>query len=145
MRRARGPGWGLTLAAVVVAVLFFGPLGYVVWRNLTTGADLWAELREGQAFASLGRTVILATTVSAGAAVVGTGAGVVDDPDRRARAPAVADAGAAAAGVPLLRRRARPSSTRSREGGLVEEWFGVSQLVELRGWFGAWLVLVLFT
>ncbi|HYF44838.1 MAG TPA: iron ABC transporter permease [Acidimicrobiales bacterium] len=140
----RRPGWGLTSAAAVVALAFVGPLAYVAWRNLTTGADLWSELRQGQAFASLGRTVVLATTVSAGAAVLGTTLAWLltrsDVPGRRLWRVLVP--------LPLV----FPSFVGAlaflnafAEGGLVEEWFGVRELVELRGWFGAWLVLVLFT
>jgi iron(III) transport system permease protein len=138
------PGWALTLSAGVVAVLFAGPLAYVAWRNVTTGADLWAELREGQATASLARTIVLASTVSAGAAALGTALAWLtvrtDVPGRRLWRVLVP--------LPLV----FPSFVGAlafinafAQGGLVEEWFGVSQLVDLRGWFGAWLVLVLFT
>ena len=62
----------LVVGAVLVAVVFAGPLAYVVWRNVTTGADVLAELRAGQAMGSLARTLILAVTVSATAAALGT-------------------------------------------------------------------------
>ncbi len=142
--RKGGPGIGLTVAAVFVALLFFGPLGYVVWRNLSTGADLFAELRQGQALDSLGRTVFLATTVSAGAALLGTGLAWLtmrtDLPGRRVWR--------VLAPLPLV----FPSFVGAlafinafAKGGLVDEWFGVSDLIQLDGWFGSWLVLVLFT
>ncbi len=140
----RRPGWVLTAVAVAVTVLFAGPLGYVVWRNLSTGADLWAELRQGQALESLWRTVVLATTVSAGAAVLGTTLAWLttrtDLPGRkvwRVLVPLPLVFPSFVGALALINAFA--------EGGLVEEWFGVRQLVELRGWFGAWLVLVLFT
>ena len=142
--RKGGPGPGLTVAAVVVALLFFGPLAYVVWRNLSTGADLFAELRQGQALASLGRTVFLAVTVSAGAALLGTSLAWLtmrtDLPGRRVWRVLVP--------LPLV----FPSFVGAlafinafAEGGLVDEWFGVSAVIQLHGWFGSWLVLVLFT
>lgn len=143
VRRSR-PGWLLASSAVVVALLFFGPLGYVVWRNISTGADLWAELRAGQAFASLGRTVVLATTVSAAAAVLGTALAWMttrsDVPGRRVWRVLVP--------LPLV----FPSFVGAlaflnafAEGGLAEQWFGFRPGIELHGWFGSWLVLTLFT
>lgn len=138
------PSAGLVVAAVVVAALFFAPLGYVVWRNVSTGADVWAELRSGRATASLWRSIVLATTVSAGAATLGTALAWLtvrtDLPGRRVWR--------VLAPLPLV----FPSFVGAlafvnafAEGGLMETWFGISQPFELRGWFGSWLVLVLFT
>jgi len=134
----------LVVGAVLVAALFAGPLAYVVWRNVTTGADVLAELRAGQAMGSLARTLILATTVSATAAVLGTALAWLtvrtDLPGRRvwrvlAPLPLVFPSFVGA--LAFLNAFA--------EGGLLEEWFGITQPIELRGWFGSWLVLVLFT
>lgn len=117
------PSAGLVVAAVVVAALFFAPLGYVVWRNVSTGADVWAELRSGRATASLWRSIVLATTVSAGAATLGTALAWLtvrtDLPGRRVWR--------VLAPLPLV----FPSFVGAlafvnafAEGGLMETWFG---------------------
>jgi iron(III) transport system permease protein len=128
----------------VAALLFAGPLLYVVWRNLTTGADVLEELRQGGATGSLGRTIVLATTVSASAAVLGTGLAWLttrtDLPARRVWR--------VLAPLPLVFPSfvgALAFISAFAQGGLVDEWFGLGEGVELRGWFGAWLVLTLFT
>jgi iron(III) transport system permease protein len=62
----------LVAAASVVAALFALPLGYLVWENAARGTDVVAILRSEDALGPLWRTLVLATTVSAAAAVLGT-------------------------------------------------------------------------
>jgi iron(III) transport system permease protein len=71
-RRGGAPGT-LRAAAAVIAVLFAAPLAYLLVRNVTDGA-YWSALAGATTLGPLLRSLLLATLVSAGAAVLGTGA-----------------------------------------------------------------------
>jgi iron(III) transport system permease protein len=130
-----------------VAALFTGPLAYVVWRNISLGADLADELLNRRTFDPLLRTIMLAVLVSATAAFVGTGMAWLvartDLPGRRwwkvlAPLPLVFPSFVGAAA--LLAAFAR--------GGMVDRLLdplGLGAPPQIDGLLGAWLVLVLFT
>jgi iron(III) transport system permease protein len=145
--RSGRPPLGLVMVAAVVAALFVGPLLYVVWRNISLGGDLAAELFDRRTVDALLRTVLLAVLVSASAAVVGTGMAWLvartDLPGRRwwrvlAPLPLVFPSFVGAAA--LLAAFAR--------GGMVDralDPLGLGVPPRIDGLLGAWLVLVLFT
>ena len=138
----------LTATAAAASVLFAAPFAYVVWRNLQLGSDLWwGELWSRSILAPLGRSVWLGLTVSGAAVAVGTGLAWLttrtDLPGRRVWRvlaplplvfPSFVGATALLAGF--------------ASGGMVEQLLaplGVGTLPNMRGFFGAWLVLTLFT
>lgn len=137
----------LATVSVVVALAFAGPLLYVLWRNLSLGSDLGAELFNRRTAEPLVRTLVLAVLVSGSAAVVGTGLAWLvartDLPGRRlwrvvAPLPLVFPSFVGAAA--LLAAFA--------PGGMVDrlaEPLGLGQPPLIDGLLGAWLVLVLFT
>jgi iron(III) transport system permease protein len=129
---------------VVVAVLFAGPTLYLVWRNLEVGADLWGQLSSPRTLGPLRRSLWLGATVGLSASVVGTGLAWLttrsDIPGRRfwrvvVPLPLVLPSfvGAAAFLAALA------------PGGLVQEIFGLWATPQLSGFWGAWLILTLFT
>ncbi len=67
----RGPLW-LWLAALVIAALFAVPVGYLVARNITEGSETLSILFSRDTADPLLNTLLLAVTVSAAAAAVGT-------------------------------------------------------------------------
>jgi len=138
--------WGLQLAGLVIAVVFAFPALYLVFRNLTSGAAPLTLLQSSRTLGPLRRTLQLAVLVSVSAAILGVGLAwltVRTDLPRRRFWRAVLP-------IPLVfptfigaaafRRTLNP-------GGLAN---GVLEAIglrgfELRGLFGAWLVLSLFT
>jgi len=137
----------LQAAAVLIAVLFAFPGIYLVWRNISTSADPIALLTSGRTLRPLWRTVQLAVLVSVSASVVGTALAWfstrTDVPLRRfwrivLPLPLVFPTfiGAAA-----FIRTLNPGGLANQ----VLEQVGIAETVELRGLFGAWLVLTLFT
>lgn len=145
-RRGSEP-WLLTAVAMAVAVLFAAPLGYVAWRNLTLGSDLWGVLTDADTLRPLRATLTLASATAAAAAVVGVALAWVtvrtDVPARRllrtlAPLPLVFPSFVGA--IALLAGIA--------PGGLVAEALaplGVERMPRIDGFWGAWLVLTLFT
>ena len=67
----RGPLW-LWAAALVIAALFAVPVGYLVVRNITEGSETLSILFSAQTARPLANTLLLALTVSAATAAVGT-------------------------------------------------------------------------
>ena len=67
----RGPLW-LWLAALVIAALFAVPVGYLVARNITEGSETLSILFSRDTADPLVNTLLLAVTVSAASAAVGT-------------------------------------------------------------------------
>lgn len=139
------PPAGLVAVAVVVAALFAAPLGYLVVRvaglgrdavDVLTGAGVWRPLRS---------TLVLAVSVSASAAVVGTALAWLttrsDVPLRRLWA--------VAAPLPLVYPSfigAAALLAAVAPGGLLDSvlpW--VDKLPEVEGFGGSWYVLTLFT
>lgn len=137
----------LKVLAIVVTLGFAFPAGYLVWRNFTFHSDPLGVLFSQRTWGPLVRTLRLAVLVSASTAVVGTTLAWLttrcDVPLRRIwqvllTLPLVYPTfiGAAA-----LIRTLNP-------GGLFDDWLsnlGLSWDVEMRGLFGAWLALTLFT
>jgi iron(III) transport system permease protein len=68
---AKGPA-ALWAASAVVAALFAVPFAYLVARSLSLGGDLWDTLASSRTRGPLVRSLALATSVAAAAAVVGT-------------------------------------------------------------------------
>lgn len=133
---------------MAIGVLFLVPFAYVVWRNLELGGSLWwTELWSHRTLAPLGRSVWLGLTVSVASMAVGLGLAWLtvrtDLPGRRfwrllAPLPLVFPSFVGA--LALLAGFAT--------GGLMDELLssvGVSSLPNVRGFFGAWYVLTLFT
>jgi iron(III) transport system permease protein len=132
---------------VVIAAFFAGPTVYLVWRNLGLGDELWDAITSPRTIEPLLRTLWLAVTVSITAAIVGTFLAWMttrsDVPGRRvlrivAPLPLVIPSfvGASAFLAALA------------PGGLLAralEPLGVDRTPQLHGFFGAWLVLSLFT
>ena len=137
----------LKILAIVVTVGFAFPAGYLVWRNFTFQSDPLEVLFSQRTRGPLLRTLRLAVLVSASTAVLGTALAWLttrcDVPLRRLwqvllPLPLVFPTfiGAAA-----LIRTLNP-------GGLLADWLdsvGLTWDVEMRGLFGAWLALTLFT
>ncbi len=67
----RGPPW-LWVAALVIAALFAVPVGYLVARNISEGSETLSILFSRQTADPLANTLLLAVTVAAASAAVGT-------------------------------------------------------------------------
>ncbi len=67
----RGPLW-LWVAALIIAALFAVPVGYLVARNISEGSATLSILFSRDTADPLARTLLLAVSVSAASAVVGT-------------------------------------------------------------------------
>ena len=131
---------------MVLAAPFAAPLAYLVVRNVDEG-DLLSTLGDRALLAPLARSLVLATSVAAAAAVVGTAAAWLvvrtDLPGRRVLRlllplPLVLPSFIGA--FALIAAFAR--------GGLLERVLGpvgVSDLPEVGGFWGAFLVLTLLT
>ncbi len=139
-------GPGLTAAAVAVGLLFAGPFAYLVAKNVSLATDIGALWRSESTWRPLGRTLLLATTVSASAAVVGTALAWLtersDVPGRRIWA--------VCAPLPLVFPSFVAASAllaAVAPGGMIDELFPAlgPHLPDVRGFGGAWVVLTLFT
>ena len=142
----QGPA-ALRVGALAVAIGFAFPGVYLIWRNIDETADQWRLLLSRRTLEPLWQTIRLAGSVSVSAALIGVFLAWVtvrtDLPGRRfwlvvMPIPLVFPSfiGAAA-----LIRTLNP-------GGLLNGLIavvGVEQTLELKGFFGAWLVLTLFT
>ena len=130
-----------------LAVFFAVPLGYLAYENVRLRADVLGVLAERATWAPLGRSLLLAATVTAAAMVLGTALAWVtvrlDVPGRRiwavlAPLPLVFPSFVGATAIIGLLAR----------GGLAERILsplGVADLPQLRGFWASWLVLTLFT
>ncbi len=67
----RGPLW-LWLPALIIATLFLIPIGYLVARNITEGSATFTILFSSSTAKPLMNTLLLALSVSAAAAAIGT-------------------------------------------------------------------------
>jgi iron(III) transport system permease protein len=130
--------------AALVALAFAAPLAFLLSHNVTRGAALVDTLASRRTLEPLSRTLLLATTVAAAAAVVGTAlawlATRTDLPGRRAvrvLAPLPLVMPSFVGATSLLAAFAR--------GGLVDEVLGVDRLPTVDGYWGAFWVLTLFT
>ena len=134
-------------AGLVLALLFAFPGLYLVYRALGADADPGALLFSRRTLAPLWRTLKLAVTVSAGALVLGTAMAWLtcrtDLPLRRLWRVLMP--------LPLVFPTFLGAAAFIRTlnpGGLANDLlssFGVGATPELRGFFGAWLVLTLLT
>ena len=130
-----------------LAAFFAAPLGYLAYENIRLGSDVLGALGERDTWAPLGRSLLLATAVTAAAMIVGTALAWVtvrlDVPGRRlwsvlAPLPLVFPSFVGATALIGLLAR----------GGLAERILsplGVGALPRLSGFWAAWLVLTLFT
>jgi iron(III) transport system permease protein len=147
-RTAReGPGRApasLSLAGLVVAVLFAAPLGYLVVRNVGHLGEFVDVVTSSSVLDPLRRTIWLALTVTVACATVGTGMAWLvtrtDLPGRRAFAvlaalPLVLPSFVAA--VALVSAFSR--------GGLVEDLLGVDTGLRIEGFGAAFAVLTLIS
>ncbi len=135
------------VAAVIGAIGFAFPAGYVLWRNITAEADALDLVFSGRIGAPLWRSLKLAVAVSVTAGAIGTGlAWLVARTDI-----AFARFWYGALAVPLVFPSFIGAAAFIRAmnpGGIANDLlgsFGVDQTPELRGFVGAWLVLSLFT
>jgi iron(III) transport system permease protein len=145
-RRGRVPV-GLCAASLIVAAVFATPLAYLVWRNLTDGTNALDIYLSRRTLDPLRNTLVLAVAVAATSAVVGTALAWLttrtDVPLRRVWA--------ALAPLPLV----FPSFVgafalvySTAPGGLADELLadvGLGSPGRIEGFWGAWLVLTLFT
>jgi iron(III) transport system permease protein len=136
--------WMLVLVSVVIALLFAAPTLYLVWRNIELGADLWETLTSERTLLPLFRSLLLGTAVSVTAATIGTGLAWLttrtDIPGRavwRVLAPLSLVLPSFLGAAAFLAALA--------PGGLLQELLGFGWTPSLEGFWGAWLVLTLFT
>ena len=133
--------------SLVLAAAFSFPGLYLIWRNISTGADPLGPLTSQRTLAPLWRTLKLAVTVSLSAAIIGTALAWLtmrtDIPLRRTWRTVLP--------LPLVFPTFIGAAAFIRTlnpGGLANGLFnsiGIQQAPELRGFFGAWFVLTLFT
>jgi iron(III) transport system permease protein len=138
----RRPPFGLVAVSLVVAVLFAAPLLYLIVRNIGLGSDVWDVLDSEVALGPLRRTVVLATTVAASTAALGTALAWLvmrtDLPGRRVWRVLLA--------LPLV----IPSFVGAlallaafAPGGMVTELLGLDSVPRMRGYWAAFGVLTL--
>ncbi|MCP3853279.1 MAG: iron ABC transporter permease [Actinomycetia bacterium] len=137
----------VVVGSALVGAAFALPLAYVVWRNVTEGGDLGAELTSARTLEPLIRSLVLAVATALATSVIGTTLAWLtirtDIPVRRlwqvlAPLPLVFPSFVGAAA--LLASLA--------PGGLLDELLsplGVNELPRVEGFVGATLVLTLFT
>lgn len=130
-----------------LAAFFAVPLGYLTYENIRLHADVLGVLVERGTWAPLGRSLLLAGSVTVASMVLGTALAWVtvrlDVPGRRlwsvlAPLPLVFPSFVGATALIGLLAR----------GGLAEgilSPLGAGDLPQLRGFWAAWLVLTLFT
>ena len=142
----RGAPIGLRVVVFALAFLFSFPGIYLIWRNLTEDSDPISLIGTERILSPLWRSVSLALAVSASAAVIGTLlAWLTSRTDIygckvwKLLLP-----------IPLVFPTFLGAAAFIRTmnpGGLLNRFFstlGVDQTIEMRGFFGAWLVLTLF-
>ncbi len=135
------------MAASVVGVLFAFPALYLAWRTITNDGDPLGLLGSARTLEPLRRSVVLATLVAVSTAVLGTALAWLtsrtDLPGRRLWRVLLPLplAYPTFVGAAAFIRTLNP-------GGLANDLMqvvGVDRMPELRGLFGAWLALTLFT
>ncbi|MFT5204432.1 MAG: iron(III) transport system permease protein [Candidatus Aldehydirespiratoraceae bacterium] len=137
----------LLLLALVTGLIFLGPFAYVVWRNIDLGTDFSEVIWTRETWEPLRRSLLLGSTVAVSSAIIGTGLAWLtirtDIPGRRvwrilAPLPLVIPSFVGASALIAA----------FATGGLVEEILspiGITDLPDMKGFRGAWLVLTLFT
>ncbi len=145
-RRKAAP-WGLSVTSIAIAVVFAGPLLYLVSRVVVGDVAMRTVVADEVTRDALWNTVLLASLVAVSAAVVGTALAWVvarsDIPGRRIFAVLVALPLVFPSFVGALALKASVAP-----GGLLESTLGplgVDRLPQVEGLVGSWLVLTLFT
>lgn len=146
-RPRRTTPWALTAISATLATLFAFPAIYLVWRNFTSETNPLRVLFTSRTLEPLQRTLVLAVAVSVTTAFAGTLLAWLttrtDLPGQsifRILLP-----------LPLVYPTFVGAAAFIRTltpGGIASDLLssaGVDQTIELRGLFGAWLVLSLFT
>ena len=138
---------GLRLFVIVVVVGFAFPGSYLIWKNFVENADPWGTLLSERTLEPLFRTVRLAISVSISAAFIGVFLAWVtvrtDLPGSRIWRVLMP--------IPLIFPTFIGAAALIRTmnpGGLLNELItaiGFEKTLELKGFFGAWLALTLFT
>lgn len=146
-RRAAPNAVTLRLVCLALTCLFAFPGAYLIYRNFTAGADPWNLLLSNRTLGPLWRTLRLAVAVSICAGAIGTTlAWLVTRTDLMGRR-----LWALLAPLPLVFPTFIGAAAFIRTlnpGGLLNrtlETIGIDFTYQLRGFFGAWLVLTLFT
>ena len=145
MRKHNALG-GLRVFVLFSTIIFAFPGLYLVWRNFTSGADPLGLLFSHQTLRPLWRTVHLAFLVSISTACLGTALAWLT---ARTDLP-FCKLWRVVLPVPLVFPTFIGAAAFIRAlspGGLASDWlanFGISQTPQLRGLFGAWLVLTFF-
>ncbi len=144
---SRRPPAVMLALSVLVGIVFMGPFAYVVSRNLDLGTDLGSLLLSQSTWDPLRRSLLLGFVVAVSTAVIGTSlAWLTIRTDLWGRRiwrilaplplvfPSFVGATALIAGFAT--------------GGLVEDLvspLGITDLPDMKGFRGTWLVLTLFT
>ena len=147
LRHSQRAPLALKVIALITAFLFACPGLYLVWRNITSDSDPLGLLFSEQTLSPLIRTVNLTVLVTLSAAILGTGLAWLtvrtDIPSRQILKVVLP--------LPLVFPTFVGAAAFIRTlnpGGLANnlvEKIGIDTTLELRGLFGAWLVLTLFT
>ena len=143
----RSAPWPLRLTGIALAAAFAFPGAYLIYRNFAEDADPGGLLLSSRTMEPLGRTLRLAVSVSLSALVLGTLLAWLttrtDLPFRRFWRIVLP--------IPLVFPTFIGAAAFIRTlapGGLAADFLanvGVDDTIRLRGFFGAWLVLTLFT
>lgn len=140
------PPWALRIVGIAIAILFAFPGVYLVFRNFSSGAEPLELLTSSRTLEPLWRTIKLAVLVSLSAAVLGVAlawltvrTNLIGRRFWRVLAP-VPLVFPTFIGAAAFIRTLNPGGLAA---GLLDQ-LGVGGF-ELRGLFGAWLVLTLFT
>jgi iron(III) transport system permease protein len=135
------------LAGLILAALFAFPGLYLVWRNFTEDADPMGLLFSSRVLEPLGRTLTLAVAVSVSATLLGTTLAWFST---RTDLP-LARLWRVVAPLPLVFPTFIGAAALIRTfnpGGLANDMLGgigIDRTPELRGFWGSWFVLTLFT
>ena len=143
--KQRGPA-GLQIVVLGLAFLFSFPALYLIWRNFTEGGDPTELIGTRRILDPLWRSVSLALAVAATTAAIGTALAWLtnrtDLPGNRIWRVVLP--------IPLVFPTFIGAAAFIRTmnpGGLANRMLsglGIETVVEMRGFFGAWLVLTLF-
>jgi len=142
----RGAPAGLRTAVFLLAFLFSFPGIYLVWRNFTEDSDPLSLIGTKRILTPLWRSVSLAFAVALTTALIGTLlAWLTSRTDLYGR-----KVWRVILPIPLVFPTFLGAAAFIRTmnpGGLTNRFFssiGIEQTIEMRGFFGAWLVLTLF-
>ena len=142
----RGAPAGLRTAVFLLAFLFSFPGIYLVWRNFTEDSDPLSLIGTKRILTPLWRSVALAFAVALTTALIGTLlAWLTSRTDLYGR-----KVWRVILPIPLVFPTFLGAAAFIRTmnpGGLTNRFFssiGIEQTIEMRGFFGAWLVLTLF-